>query len=171
MKRFGRLYGYILLESLVALAVLSVGTIAINRALYQVMLTRALARDYCRVRFLLEELIAAPQLRYWTTESTEEGQFEGELSRFQWVRTIEIVPIPLPSLPEDLPYNVREELTKKTLYCGRVTVTIKWTRAGNTYERSLATLIPPNRLWLPENDEGFLRLGEGEETQEDVQPK
>ena len=155
--------GYILFETLAALTVLSVGAVAVNRALYEVMLTRALARDYTQVRFLLEELTAAPELKFQVVESVEQGRFGGDLARFEWVRTIERAPIPLPELPSDLPEYLREELEERQAYCGKVSVTVRWTRAGQTFERTAVTLIPPSRIWLPDVKNPYPRYGEHEE--------
>ncbi len=154
--------GYILLECLVALMVLSIGAAVINRSLYQVMLTRALTRDYTQARFLLEQLISEPQLKYWSTESEERGEYQGHLSRFSWYRKVERLPVSLPTFTGDVPAYILEQLERRSAALGKVTVTVTWTRAGQTYERTVTTIIPPGRFWVPETSPEQLRFEEGE---------
>ena len=53
--RARRKEGWVLIETLVAMVLLSVGVLAINRALRESLQTRAIAKDYTTARFLLDE--------------------------------------------------------------------------------------------------------------------
>ena len=50
--------GYILLESLVAMGILSVGVVVIQNALQQGLITRGQSQDYTQARFALERIVA-----------------------------------------------------------------------------------------------------------------
>jgi len=145
--------GYMLLETIVAMMVLSVGVLAVNRALYQVLLTRAIARDYTEARFLLEQVIAPIELQPLVAEGEAAGDFGEAYPRFSWRRTIERVPVPIPDLPTDLPDQLRGLLEESAGHLGEVTVTVEWTRAGRSYQRTAMTMVAPHRIWSLESQE------------------
>ena len=49
--------GYILVETVVAMVVLSIGIMTIQSSLRQIIIASGQARDYTQARFLLEELV------------------------------------------------------------------------------------------------------------------
>lgn len=141
-------HGYILIECLVALAVLSTSVFVMQRAMRQSISMRGQARDYTQARFLLEELVAEVLLQPELAEGQERGLFGDENSRFSWTRTIEKFEIPAPPLPPDVPPD-RPVPPLPVSYLGRITATVQWSRSGASYRETLETLIPPWQLWLP----------------------
>ena len=139
--------GYILLESVVAMGVLSVGIVGINASLRQVLLTRALAEDFTRVRFYLDELVAAAELRYPVTSTEESGSY-GEESRFRWSRKIELYPIPIPPLPVELALEEALDLQQTVGQIAKVTVRVDWTRMGSPYSRRTVSFLPAEQVFV-----------------------
>ena len=141
-------HGYILLECLVALAVLSTSVLVMQRAMRQSLAVRGQARDYTQARFLLEELIAEVLLQPELMESQDQGAFTEENARFTWTRAIEKIKIPVPPPPPNVTPDSKEPKLP-IVYLGRVTATVSWSRSGASYSESLETLIPPGQLWVP----------------------
>jgi hypothetical protein len=147
--------GYLLFESIVAIAVLSVGIVGINAAFRQALLTRAIADDYTRAAFLLDRVITPLTLQPVLAVGTDEGDFgrDDALRRFRWETRIEKVDVPLPELPPELQENYRLQIEREAGAMARITATVTWTRAGSTYTRTAATLFPGSRLWAPPAEE------------------
>lgn len=142
--------GYILFETVVAMAVLSLSMVAIHSAIRQAVLTRGQAQDYTTARFLLEKVTAEKELQPELAEGKEEGDFEGELSRFSYKWEISKVEVPMPPIPPDIPEEQRKSLEKMFKgYMGKLSVRISWTRAGQPFEVLGETLFKPEKLWLP----------------------
>ncbi len=138
------------METMVAMAVLSIGIVTVNRALYQVLLTRAVAQDYTVARYFLEQTIAPYELQPILVETVDEGTFGEAYPRFRWDVRVDAIEVPLPALPPELPEEMREALEADFRYMGRVTARVHWTRAGTHYRRTAVTLISADRIWIPE---------------------
>jgi hypothetical protein len=149
----GLLCGYILLETLVALAVLSIGVVAVNRSLHQALLTQAMARDYTEARFLLEQVMAQAELQPLLVPGVTEGGFGEAHARYRWRRSVEIIELPPPAMPplDHVPRRVRlEDIEQEPLRLGRVRVTVGWTRRGQPFERTVETLAPITKVYVEE---------------------
>lgn len=156
--KWTRAGGYLLLEAIVAMAMLSVGIIAINASLREAVTMRAHADDFTKAGFLLQALVGPEQINYYYGERMEEGSAaeslglpEDAYGRFGYKTAIEPVEMPLPELPADMPADMVEQLealSKEQLF--RVTVTVLWTRRGQTYERTASTLVLREKPWAPE---------------------
>ncbi len=158
MKRFSApVYscGYILIETVMAMAVLSVGIVAVQSGVRQTLIVRGQARDYTQARFLLEQLIAEIDLQPMHVESSKSGRFEGEHSRFKWRWEISKLDIPEPEPPPAAPMDELPELPVK--YIVKVTATVSWERGGREFEETVQTLLGPERLFLPEEMEDQTR--------------
>jgi len=143
--------GYILIETMVAMGVLGITMLTIQQAIREAMLTRAMAEDMTTARFLLEEvmngLILLPELE----EGADRGDFGAEFPRFRYEWQVTKVEVPRPELPEEVPEQMRANLTRQYKgFMPKVTVTVFWTRLGDTREAKGQTLLPPEQLWMPE---------------------
>ena len=146
--------GYILLEALVSLSLLSIGMLYIHRALQQAIVVRAQTQDYTQARFLLEDMVGYLQLQPQFIEKTDSGGYdEEELRRFKWAWEISKIDLPMPELPPDLPEEVRANLVLNVKYLTKIKATISWTRTHRgkkfKYEESIETLSKPGKLWIP----------------------
>lgn len=145
--------GYILLESVAALTILSLGVVAIHGALHQAILSRALAQDYTQARFLLEELVGKLELRPIVQEETRAGSFGGAHSRFRYEWTVSRLMIPPPVVPPQFQSRYGDDIELPVPYLGKISATVSWTRAGNHFQESVETLFDPDRLYVPEETE------------------
>lgn len=150
--------GYILMETAVAILVLSIGIIAVQRSIRNAITLRGLANDYTQARFLTQELIGEALLQPRLEEKSERGNFEDEFSRFRWERKISRIDIPVPpprfNPLRDLvgPPRILEILPVH--YMGKVSATIFWTRQNIEHQHTMETLFRTERLWVPEDVEG-----------------
>ena len=145
--RTRRAEGWVLLETLVAMVLLSVGVLAINRALREAVQTRAIARDYTTARFLLDEKMGELDMQPVLREGdTGAGSFGPENGRFSFTWSIAKVEMPAPPVPADVRPLLLEPPKLPEPYLGRIAVAIKWTRAGREYDASGETLISSKRL-------------------------
>jgi len=156
--------GYILFEAIVAMALLSMGIVAIHGSMRQTVKVRGRARDFTQARFLLEQVLSEAELQPILVEGTASGTFPDELSRFQWKRTVSKVELPVPQLPfdaetPDVPLDILgmpiaslapEEVELDVEYIGKLEVVISWTRLGDSFEAKLESLFNPDRLYIPE---------------------
>jgi len=145
--------GYIMVETLVAMAVLSIGLVGVHKALREGIKTRGIARDATHARFLLDQKVAELELRPFLFEGTESGSWKGEFSRFEWRYRIEKVELPLPPLPEYIDSQLVIDLEMPVSYLGRISATISWVRSGQRFTRTAETLIAPERLIVPLEEE------------------
>lgn len=144
MKRQRR--GYILLEAVAALAILSVGILAIQQAMREALATRGQARDYTQARFLLEDLMGELELRTNLLPESRSGGYEGDLSRFQWKYTITRVAVPQPNLGTEFPDAGIYNFTFPAVFMGKIEATVSWTRGGRIYEAKGETLVAQEKL-------------------------
>ncbi len=149
--------GYILLETAVALVLLSVGATTVHRTIQEAIRTRGQAQDYTRVRFLLDQVVADIEIQPELTEHAAQGQFEGEHARFSWDYEVRRVDVPLSARP---PLSSTEgtegmegteekqfEYPEDQEYLAYVRATVSWTRSGREFSESYETLLGPHKLW------------------------
>lgn len=153
--------GYILVETLVALAVLSLSILSVHRSISQALLARARTIDFTTARFLFEQKLSELMLQPEVVEGQGRGAFAPPNERFSYVWTISKIEIERPPLPEFIPKERRVYLeTGFRKYVGRIELTVQWDRSGQRFERRAQTLIAPDdppaialsgpaRLWTP----------------------
>ena len=76
--------GYIFVESLVAMAILSVSAVAIQEAIRQAIIARGEAMDYTTARFLIEKVMADRMLVFEQPEGGGAGAFDAPFERFSY---------------------------------------------------------------------------------------
>ena len=148
--RGGKSGGYILFETMVAMVLLSVGLIAINRAMRETIVVRGQARDYTEARFLIEETISMLELQPQLVEASKSGRFEGEHARFTYKWQVSKVDVPEPELPADAPPEETEKFKLAARYLAKIEATVSWERFGRKYEQTAQTLWTPEKLFIPE---------------------
>jgi len=142
--------GYILVETIVAMAVLSVTIMGIHRSVQQALIARGIAQDYTTARFLLEEKVAELTIQPQLRESQGKGVFPAPYQRFNFEWKVSKISFPKPPMPPHLPPERRPFIENQFKdYMGRITLKLDWTRAGRPYERVAETLISPDKLWQP----------------------
>ena len=153
--------GYILVEAVIALGLLSIAVGLIHSSIRDTLVVRGMVRDYTQARFLIEQLVAEVQLQPIFVEEEREGRFDGEFSRFRWkwkMMKIDIPPPPPPPpRPDGTPRPPREkEFELPIPKLAKLTVTVSWTQAGRAFEETVETMYSPNRLWTPPTEEDNL---------------
>ena len=150
-----RRYGYILVEALVALGLLSVSIGVIQGALHQAILTKGQANDYTEAKWVLESIMAQKKLE----APLQEGQGKGVLrDRYEYTWQVDTIDLPVPDMPLDAPpeqlqhFNVLVEQIPKNM--GRLRVQLRWYRAGQLREVSAECLLAPDQLWQWEGGGG-----------------
>ncbi len=146
--------GYIFVETIVAMGVLSLSTLVIQGALRQAILTRAQAQDYTTARFLLEQVAGEQALLFQQPEGSGSGTFSApyEAYAYSWKR--ERLDIPYPDRVGSLFPEERLRFEEKFVkYMGKLTVTVTWQRAGAAFEARGETLLRTDLLWLPPEEE------------------
>lgn len=149
MKRLG----YILVETIVSMGLLSVGMIAINGAVSQAIITRGQAQDYTIARFLMEQIDNEKEIEPSIEAGSGQGVFPGEYSRFSYEWRISPVTFPMPQLPPDMHPELASDLNDtlaKLCRIGKLRIVIRWHRAGLDFEAVGETLLRPGQLWNPE---------------------
>lgn len=148
-----RAAGYILIETAVAVLLLSVGAFAVHRTIQEAIRTRGQAQDFTRARFLLDQRMAELMAQPVLTERRAQGRFAGQDDRFSWSSDIRRVNVPVPKAPlrprPDAPPAPPFEFPGNRDYLARVQVTVSWERGGMDFSESYETLLPPQRLWQP----------------------
>lgn len=146
-----RAAGYILIETAVAVLLLSVGAFAVHRTIQEAIRTRGQAQDFTRARFLLDQRMADVLAQPVLVEKREQGRFTGQDDRFTWNSDIRRVNMPVPKAPmrprEDGPPAAPFEFPRDRDYLARVHVTVSWERGGMNFSETYETLLPPQRLW------------------------
>ena len=145
--------GYIFVETVVAMGVLSVSTLVIQGALREAMLTRRQSQDYTTVRFLLEDLAGQRALLFQQPEGSGSGRFAAPYDHFAYEWTLEKVTLPRPPFPGYMEPHEREQFEEYIVdHMGKLTIRIKWTRGGADLEALGETMLRPALLWLPEEE-------------------
>ncbi len=144
--------GYLLVETAVALVLLSLGAYVIHGTIQQALVTRGQAQDYTQARFLIEQAMSQIELQPQSPEGSQSGQFEGAYSRFRWTSETSRVDIPKPAPPASPPEGwspPQGELEFPIPYLMRAKVTVLWERAGKEYSEFAETLFNSGKLWQP----------------------
>ena len=143
--------GYILVETLVALSVLSISVVVIHNALRQAVLTRAQAHDYAAARLLLDQKLAEIELQEKVPVTARDGAFPPPFERFRYRWEVSQIQVPMPAPPPDrqLP-NWDQIMDQFQPFMGKVRIEILWSRAGIDGYALGETLLPPEKLWLPQ---------------------
>ncbi len=144
--------GWILLETIVALMMLSIGGVAVNRAMQEALVTRAMARDFTEARFLMEQVMSELELQPALVEGeSKSGNFGDDFPRFSYQWNVSRVELPQPELPPQAAAILVQPLQLPVHYLGKIHVTLTWTRAGRKFSRSAETLIAPERIFTEED--------------------
>ena len=143
--------GYILVETITAMAILSLAAVTVQRAVQVSIQARGLAQDYSVAQLLLEQIVADQRLQpRIALGANEQGSFPAPYERFQYSWTLSEVAIPLPPLPPEIPPEridaVRQDFRD---YMGRLQVEIDWSRAGQPFSVMGETLFGPDQAWRP----------------------
>ena len=148
-----RCKGYILVETAVALVLLSVGAFTVHRTIQESIRTRGQAQDFTRARFLISQTMGEILEQPLLVERSDSGTYEGDDSRFSWTSEIKRATVPVPKAPlrprPPKAPQVAFEYVGQQDYLARVTVTVTWQRSGMSFSESSETLLAPTRLWQP----------------------
>jgi len=151
--------GYILIETLTAMALLSASILTINGAMRQAAITNALARDYTHARFVLEQVVGSAELKQIAGPTAHSGHFGGELAHYAWEYEIELIEMPAPQVSFDFNNPAHREMAERLLnehgqlelpvhYIPKITATVYWTRGGQEFSETVETLMDPDRLYV-----------------------
>jgi hypothetical protein len=145
-----RRQGYIFAETVVAMALLSMSALVIQGALRQAIITRGQAQDFNTARFLMEQIASENALQFQQPEGSGSGVFDPPFDRFSYEWELKRVEVPLPPIPPFLPPEVVANVMQNFKdYMGKLTVRIRWNRAGMDVDRVGETLVRPDLLWQP----------------------
>jgi len=148
--------GYIMVETLVAMAVLSISTVVIQEAVRQAILARGEAMDYTTARFLLEKVIADRMLVFEQPEGKDEGKFQAPFERFAYSWELRMEEVPIPELPPGMPLeDVKAFKDSFVKHIGKLRVKITWSRAGTPFTAVAETLLRRNLVWMPPTESGM----------------
>ena len=95
--------GYLLVETVVSMAVLSVSMLYLHSSIRQGVEVHAYAQDYTTARFLLRQVLSEQELQPQLVETSESGTFPPPNTRFSYNLQISKEPIPLPEIPPNIP--------------------------------------------------------------------
>lgn len=150
MSRRATSWGYILLETVVAMGVLSIGIGAMQGAIRQAIITRGQSQDYTVARLLLQRVAAEFDMQRLLRESEGSGQFFAPDERFSYQWALTTVEIPKPEVPGNIPPDIARDLLKKLKdKMPKLTVRVMWSRAGRDFEAVGETFYSPEKLWTP----------------------
>lgn len=146
--------GWVLMEALVAMVVLSVAIVALNRAFAEAVYTRAIARDYTQARFLLEQVTGELEIKPMHEDGASgSGDFGEDYPRFSYSWTVSKQDVPPPQLPAIIPVELQAAAANfqpPIEYLGKIAVQVHWTRSGQNYSAELETAIPPGGIRIQE---------------------
>lgn len=142
--------GYILVEAVTAMAVLSITALTVQRAVHTAVLARGLSQDYTIAQFLLERLAADRALEpRIAAGDVQSGTFPPPDDRFDYTWSLEAIEISPPELPPGVAPEQREALAKGLLArMGKLRMEVSWTRGGEPFSAVAETLISPERTWV-----------------------
>jgi len=142
--------GYILVETIVAMALLSVTMLTIHAGMRQAFIAIGESEDYTTARFLLQDLMANIELQSEVVEGHESGRFPGENARFSYEWSVCKIDITPPKMPTDMAPEMQEAFRRQFVkHMGVITVRVKWTRMGGEYVKEGQTLFSPEAMWTP----------------------
>lgn len=151
--------GYVLVEVVVSMMVLTVGILSVSRSFSVATIARGLSQDYTDSRYLAAErmwkTIAMSEAGTLTLGSAQ-GKFPVPWQKFSWELKVEETTIP---------YEVSVKITRvdepqrgsrgrnrnpaprveeqPEKFFARAVITLKWKRRNVEYQRWVATLVPP----------------------------
>lgn len=137
--------GYILIEALVAMGLLSVGMVAISNSLHQAYLTRAIGHDRTDARFLLEQVAGTVSLQTFIEPTKEQGVFP-ENPRFAYAYTIDFITVDIPTPDPGIRDRQVRQAVPPVPFIPRLRVAVRWQRANARYEEVIETLLPPEKV-------------------------
>lgn len=139
--------GYILVETVTALAVMSIVMAAMNVALRQALYTRALARDYTQARFLLDQVVGAVELEPVLQSGSNSGVMRYGNREYEWSYEISTVSVPQPPMPAGAGDEVSEEdFELPVTAIPKIRATVSWVRRQQAYSAVVETLADPDKL-------------------------
>lgn len=142
--------GYILVEAVTAMAVLSIAAVTVQQAVHTAVLARGLSQDFTVAQCLLERIASdcAMQPRIAVGEE-HAGTFESPQERFSYRWLMNQIQLPTPELPSDLNTEQRAALTSNLVgHMGKLHIEIHWSRGGEPFSVSAETLVGPDRIWV-----------------------
>jgi hypothetical protein len=141
--------GYILVETVTAMAILSISAVTVQRALQVAIHARGLAQDYTTAQILMDNLVAERSLQPRIAVGAQSaGQFPPPHDRFHFSWRFDEVNIPLPTLPSHLPPERAAAMEQAFLsHMGKLRVDINWSRAGEPVRITAETLFSPEQAW------------------------
>ncbi len=142
--------GYILFETMMAMVILSIGIIGVNKAMREAIQVRGVARDNTQARFLLEETISMLELQPQLVEGESSGKYDGDNSRFSYKWKVSKVEVPEPPIPPNLPPEEVEKFKLTVKYLAKIEVTVSWQRSGRKFEQNAQTMWMPEKIFIPE---------------------
>lgn len=147
--------GYILVETVVSLGLLSISIVGIHESLRQAMMVRGRAQDYSAARVLMEQLAAEVAMQPEMQQSARSGRFPPPYDRFGWEWKYTRVDVPMPPIPPEFDEErVRQMRQMFKGAMGKLWVRVYWTRGSDEFALTGETLFKPEHLWLPEQDFG-----------------
>lgn len=151
-----RRHGYILIETVVAMAVLSISILGVHRGISQALTARARTMDFTDARFLMEETINELALQPELKEGEGKGTYPAPHDRFVYSWSIKRIDVPTPEIPGEFPPERRQYIEKllENVYVGKIEIRIAWQRGGEAFERKAETLISSKQLWQPPRPQG-----------------
>lgn len=145
-----RCAGYLLIETVVAMAVLSMSMLYIHTGIRQSIQVHAQAQDFTMARLLLRQVLSEVELQPVLVEGFEDGTFPAPNERFEYSVDITKEAVPVPDIPKDFPKEMRAWFDEEFRdYIGKVSVTIRWSRSDVLSETVGETLLRPEQLWVP----------------------
>lgn len=149
-----RARGYILVETLTAMAVLSITAVTVQQAEYTAVQARGLSQDYTTAQFLMEGIVGMVDLEpRVAVGDIHSGVFPVPNDRFEYTWSVEKADVPLPPAAPTVTPAERAALAGNYLdYMGRLRVEIRWSRGGQPFAVAGETLLSPERVWF-ENPE------------------
>ena len=147
--------GYIFVETLVAMAILSVSTMVIQEAIRQAILARGEAMDYTTARFLIEKVMSDRMLVFEQPEGSGSGTCDAPFERFSYEWEVKRVEIPMPEMPQLMnPDDIEFFKRNYVKYLGKLTVKLSWSRAGTPFTAVAETLLRQDLVWMPPDPSG-----------------
>jgi Tfp pilus assembly protein PilV len=148
--------GYIMVETLVAMAILSISALVIQESIRQAIVARGQAMDYTTARFLLEKVMADRMLVYEQPEGKGEGVFDPPFERFSYSWEVQRVEIPMPDLPTMMtPDEILFFKTNYVKYMGKLSAKVNWSRAGMAFSAAAEALLRKDLVWMPPDENGL----------------
>lgn len=148
--------GYILVEAVTAMAILSIAAVTVQRAVQTAVQARGLARDYTSAEFLLERISADCTLEpRIAAGEVHEGTFPAPWDRFSYRWMLEKIELPLPELPgAPSPEQTAALASKVVDHMGKLHIEIAWVRGGEPFSVAADTLLSPEQTWISPMESG-----------------